>query len=185
MRYSKRLELFEKLKNEHIDYLTATLWKLTCDADIFDEAIQYAFLAIWMNLEKLTGPQAGAYIYRIALSANSKAWRNRVGKNGQKLFTAEVAEGAEKKINNNIRGSCGESPANDAIDAEMLRQVREEIAKLPEQQGQAIVMRYIEQTDYKAIADKLNCAEDTARSHVSKAINTLRNNLAEMNISES
>ncbi len=83
MRYSKRLELFEKLKNEYIGYLTSTLWKLTCDTDIFDEAIQYALLAIWMNLEKLTGPQAGAYIYRIALSANSKAWRNRIGKNGQ------------------------------------------------------------------------------------------------------
>jgi RNA polymerase sigma factor (sigma-70 family) len=169
MRYSKRLELFEKLKNEYIGYLTATLWKLTCDTDIFDEAIQYAFLTIWMNLEKLTGPQAGAYIYRIALSANSKAWRNRTGKNGQ-IPDATLT---------------GRAAYEEAVDAETLNLVRKEIAKLPEQQGQAIVMRYIEQTDYKAIADKLNCAEDTARSHVSKAINTLRNNLAEINISES
>jgi RNA polymerase sigma factor (sigma-70 family) len=169
MRYSKRLELFEKLKNEYIGYLTATLWKLTCDTDIFDEAIQYAFLAIWMNLEKLTDPQAGAYIYRIALSANSKAWRNRIGKNRQ-IPDATLT---------------GRPAYEEAVDAETLNLVRKEIAKLPEQQAQAIVMRYIEQTDYKAIADKLNCAEDTARSHVSKAINTLRNNLAGINISES
>ena len=169
MRYSKRLEFFEKVKNDYLGYLTATLWKLTGDADIFDEAIQYALLAIWMNLEKLTGPQAGAYIYRIALSANSKAWRNRIGKNGQ-IPDAALA---------------GRPASEEAIDAETLKLVRKEIAKLPEQQAQAIVMRYIEQTDYKAIADKLNCAEDTARSHVSKAIHTLRNNLAEMNISES
>jgi RNA polymerase sigma factor (sigma-70 family) len=169
MRYSKRLELFEKLKNDYIGYLTATLWKLTCDTDIFDEAIQYAFLATWMNLEKLTGPQAGAYIYRIALSANSKAWRNRIGKNGQ-IPDATLT---------------GRPASEEVVDAETLNLVRKEIARLPEQQAQAIVMRYIEQTDYKAIADKLNCAEDTARSHVSKAINTLRNNLAEMNISES
>ncbi len=169
MRYSKRLELFEKLKNEYIGYLTTTLWKLTCNTDIFDEAIQYALLAIWMNLEKLTGPQAGAYIYRIALSANSKAWRNRTGKNGQIPDATPT----------------GRAAYEEAIDAETLNMVRKEIAKLPEQQAQAIVMRYIEQTDYKAIADKLNCAEDTARSHVSKAISTLRNNLAEMNISES
>jgi RNA polymerase sigma factor (sigma-70 family) len=169
MIYSKRLELFEKLKNDYIGYLTATLWKLTCDTDIFDEAIQYAFLAIWMNLEKLTGPQAGAYIYRIALSANSKAWRNRIGKSGQ--------------IPNAIL--TGRPASEEVVDAETLNLVRKEIAKLPEQQAQAIVMRYIEQTDYKAIADKLNCAEDTARSHVSKAISTLRNNLAVMNISES
>ena len=181
MRYSKRLELFEKIKNDYLGYLTATLWKLTGDADIFDEAFQYALLAIWMNLEKLTGTQAGAYIYRIALSANSKAWRNRAGKNGQLPFTAEHAETAEKKIKNN---SCGNTPANKADEAETLNLVRKEIAKLPEQQAQAIVMRYIEQSDYKAIAEKLDCAEDTARSHVSKAINTLRNNIAHINISE-
>jgi RNA polymerase sigma factor (sigma-70 family) len=122
-----------------------------------------------MNIEKLTGPQAGAYIYRIALSANSKAWRNRIGKNGQIPNTTLIS-----------------SPKpEEAIDAETLNLVRKEIAKLPEQQGQAIVMRYMEQADYKAIADKLNCVEDTARSHVSKAINTLRNNLAGINISES
>lgn len=169
MRYSKRLELFEKLKNEHLGYLTGTLWKLTCDNDIFEEAIQYALLAIWMNLEKLTGPQAGAYIYRIALTANSKAWRNRIGKNGQ-MPNATLISGPKSE---------------EAVDAETVNLVRKEIAKLPEQQSQAIVMRYIEQSDYRDIADKLDCSEDTARSHVSKAINTLRNNLTGINISES
>ena len=90
--------LFEKLRRDFTGYLTSTLWKLTGDTDIFAEAFQYSLLGIWMNLEKLTGPQAGAYIYRIALSANSKAkrsavpasyfrfenvagtWRNRTGK---------------------------------------------------------------------------------------------------------
>jgi RNA polymerase sigma factor (sigma-70 family) len=169
MRYSKRLELFEQLKNEYAGYLTSTLWKLTGDSDIFDEAFQYALLAVWMNLEKLTGPQAGAYIYRIALSANSKAWRNRVGKNGQIANTTLIS-----------------SPVSaEAVDVETLNLVRNAIAKLPEQQGLAVVMRYMEQSDYRAIADKLDCSEDTARSHVSKAINTLRNNLTGRNISES
>ncbi len=169
MRYSKRLELFEKLKNEYIGYLTNTLWKLTCDTDIFDEAIQYAFLAIWMNLEKLTGPDAGAYIYRIALSANSKAWRNRTGKDIQVL-----------------KPNVLKSPAaGETVDEEILNLVRKEVARLPEQQAVAIVMRYIDQSDYSVIADKLDCSEETARSHVSKAINTLRNNLSAMNVTES
>jgi RNA polymerase sigma factor (sigma-70 family) len=169
MRYSKRQELFEKLRREYEGYLTSILWKLTGDTDLFAEAFQYALLAIWMNLEKLTGPQAGAYIYRIALSANSKAWRTRIGKNGQLPNVAAIAK----------------SPAGDVVDEEMLKLVRKEITKLPEQQALAVVMRYIDQNDYQTIAGKLNCTEDTARSHVSKAINTLRNNLAYMNISES
>jgi RNA polymerase sigma factor (sigma-70 family) len=169
MRYSKRLELFEKLKKEYAGYLTSTLWKLTGSTDIFTEAIQYAFLAIWMNLEKLTGPQAGAYIYRIALSANSKAWRTRIGRDGQipktDVFNVPTADAS--------------------VDEETLILVRGEIAKLPEKQAQAVVMRYIDQRDYQTIADKLNCTEDTARSHVSKAIVALREKLAHLNIWES
>lgn len=164
MRYSKRLELFEKLRSQYTGYLTGTLWKLAGDRDLFAEAFQYALLAIWMNLEKLTGQQAGAYIYRIALSANSKAWRNRTGKTGQLPNAATVV-----------------SPTFDIVDDETLKMVRKEISRLPEQQSQAIVMRYIEQNDYQTIAGKLNCSEDTARSHVSKAINTLRNNLSFIN----
>jgi RNA polymerase sigma factor (sigma-70 family) len=176
MRYSKRLELFEKLKNDYAAYLTSTLWKLTGDSDIFAEAIQYAFLAIWMNLEKLTGPQAGAYIYRIALSANSKAWRMRTC-HGEALWRSRVGKDGQLPFTN--------PTTNVPVDEETLNMVRREIAKLPEHQAQAVVMRYIDQNDYRAIADKLNCAEDTARSHVSKAIAALREKLAYSNISES
>jgi RNA polymerase sigma factor (sigma-70 family) len=157
MRYSKRLELFEKLREQYCGNLNSTLWKLTGDPDVFAEALQYTLLGIWQNLEKLTGPRAGAYIYRIALSANSKAWRNRAGKNGQIPIT--------------------KPQTNDPVDNETMTIVRKEIVKLPEKQSQAIVMRYIEQNDYRIIADKLNCTEDTARSHVSKAIASLRKNL--------
>lgn len=169
MRYSKRLELFEKLRLEYSGYLTSTLWKLTGDADIFAEAFQYSLLSIWMNIEKLTGPQAGAYIYRIVLSANSKAWRTRIGRDGQ-IPEANV-----------IKAPTADAP----VDEETIGLVRKEIAKLPEKQAQAVVMRYIDQRDYQTIADKLNCTEDTARSHVSKAITTLRDKLARFNISES
>jgi RNA polymerase sigma factor (sigma-70 family) len=169
MRYSKRLELFEKLRVEYTGYLTSTLWKLTGDADIFAEAIQYSLLGIWMSIEKLSGPQAGAYIYRIALSANSKAWRNRIGKDGQ------------IPKSNVIKNPIANAPA----DEETLNLVRKEISKLPEKQAQAIVMRYVNQHDYHGIAEKLNCTEDTARSHVSKAVATLREKLAYSSISES
>jgi RNA polymerase sigma factor (sigma-70 family) len=169
MRYSKRLELFEKLRLEYTGYLTSTLWKLTGNTDLFTEAIQYAFLAIWMHLEKLTGPQAGAYIYRITLSANSRAWRTRVGKDGR--IPRAYA----------VKDPIAPGPA----DEETINLVRKEIAKLPEKQARAVVMRYINQQDYHTIAGKLNCTEDTVRSHVSKAIAALKEKLAHSNILES
>jgi hypothetical protein len=59
------------------------LWKLTGNRELFVEAMQNALLGMWQNVEKLNDKKAGAYIYRIALTANSKAWRNRIGRDGQ------------------------------------------------------------------------------------------------------
>ena len=82
MKYSRRVEIFEQLRAEYTGFLTSVLWKLTGDRELFDEAFQYALLGMWRNAEKLNGKKAAAYIYRVALTANSRAWRNRIGKDG-------------------------------------------------------------------------------------------------------
>ena len=82
MNYSKRAELFRQLRTKHAGYLASVLWKLTGDRELFTEAMQYALFGMWQHIEKLNGKKAGAYIYRIVLTANSKAWRNRIGRNG-------------------------------------------------------------------------------------------------------
>jgi len=161
MNYSRRLELFEKSRAEYTGLLTAILWKLAGDKELFVEALQFALLAMWQNVEKLNTPAAAGYIYRIALSANSKAWRNRIGKNGQ-------------LPDNVVAQTRREEP-----DAETIHAVRKTISQLPERQSQAIVMRYIEHLDYETIAAKLDCSAETARSHVSKALTTLRQTLSQ------
>ena len=73
MKYSRRVEIFRRVKADYAGFLTLVLWKLTGDRELFYEALQYAMLGMWKNVEKLNGKKAGAYIYRIALSANSKS----------------------------------------------------------------------------------------------------------------
>ncbi len=82
MEKTKRLEIFEKVRQQYGCFLTAVLWKLTGERELFADAYQNALLRIWQNIEKLETPAAGAYIYRIALSANSAAWKKRIGKDG-------------------------------------------------------------------------------------------------------
>ncbi len=101
MKYSKRAELFRQVKADYIDFLASVLWKLTGDRELFTEAMQYALLGMWRHVEKLNGRQAGSYIYRIALTANSRAWRNRVGRNGQiNECHLGVSESADEKVSN-------------------------------------------------------------------------------------
>jgi RNA polymerase sigma factor (sigma-70 family) len=164
MKYSERLELFEKVRAEYAEFLSAVLWKLTGDRELFTEAMQNALLGIWKNVEKLKGERAGGYIYKIALSANSKAWRNRIGKNGQL---------PENPISDNAAG--------ENIDhAYLALKLRKAVSQLSEKQSAAVVLRYFEQKDYQAIAGKLKCSNAGARSHVSKALATLKNKLSHL-----
>jgi RNA polymerase sigma factor (sigma-70 family) len=163
MKYSRRADIFKQVRAEHTGFLTSVLWKLTGDRELFAEALQYALLGIWQNIEKLNSKKTGAYIFRIALSANSKAWRNRIGRNGQ-ISEAQV--------------STDKEPSEKARESELEEKVRLAVAQLPAKQGQAIVMRYFEQKDYGDIAGKLRCSEAGARSHVSKALATLKTKFA-------
>ncbi len=163
MKYSKRLEIFEQVKARNEKFLLSVLWKLTGDRELFTEAMQYALLGIWQHVEKLNGKKAQSYIYRIALSANSKAWRNRIGKDGE-IDRSQI--------------SIEKNPSLEASNSELVAIVRRAISQLPTKQAKAIVMRYFQQQDYQAIAESLDCTEVGARSHVSKAVATLKNKLA-------
>jgi RNA polymerase sigma factor (sigma-70 family) len=163
MKHSERLEIFEKVRAEHSVFLLSVLWRLTGDKELFTEAMQYTLMGIWQHVEKLRGKKAGAYIYRIALTANSRAWRNRIGKNGD--FAKH-------------RPDVDAEPSDKIHRAELTAKVRRLVSQLPEKQGRAIVMRYLEQEDYQTISEKLGCSKAGARSHVSKALAVLKDKLA-------
>lgn len=162
MNYSKRAELFKQLRTKYAGFLASVLWKLTHDRELFTEAMQYALLGMWQSIEKLNGRKAGAYIYRIVLTANSKAWKDRIGRNGH--F-------------NKVQLDIQESPDEKLTRSELAEMVRREISHLPKKQAKAIVMRYLEQQDYENIARQLSCTQAGARSHVSKAVATLKGRL--------
>ena len=161
MKHTERVETFERVRTRYAGFLTSVLWKLTGDRELFAEAMQYALLGLWRHVEKLNGKKAISYIYRIALSANSKAWRNRIGRDGQ-IARRQIGLGPNEKAGNK----------------ELATMVRQAISQLPAKQARAIVMRYLEQQDYKNIASQLRCSQAGARSHVSKALATLKDKLA-------
>ena len=163
MKYSKRAEIFRQVKAQYIDYLASVLWKLTGDRELFTEAMQNTLLGMWQHVDKLNGKKAGAYIYRIMLTANSKAWRDRIGRNGHfNKNQLDIQESPDEKLDR----------------TELTEMVRRAISHLPTRQSKAIVMRYLEQQDYGNIAAQLRCSQAGARSHVSKAIATLKGKLA-------
>lgn len=165
MKDLERLEVFNNIRDQYLKFLTSVLWKLTGDRELFAEALQYSLLGIWQHVEKLNSRNAHSYIYRIALSANSKAWQDRIGKDGR---LAPRIDGTDS------------SPGDKILRVELAAKVRYAISQLPVKQSGAIVMRYLEQQDYETIAQKLGCSQESARSHVSKGIATLKSKLAKV-----
>jgi RNA polymerase sigma factor (sigma-70 family) len=161
MAHPERVKAFDRLRVKCNPMMTALLWKLTGDREIFAEAMQYALLGMWKHLEKLNGKKGSAYLYRIILSANSKAWRNRIGKDGH--------------INPDLvaKSSFESCPPG----SEVFEKVRKTIARLPQKQARAIVMRYLEQKSYDVISKELLCGPASARSNVSKALAVLKRKL--------
>ncbi|MCJ7778360.1 MAG: sigma-70 family RNA polymerase sigma factor, partial [Sedimentisphaerales bacterium] len=90
-------------------------------------------------------------------------WRNRIGRNGQ-LPTSRI--------------DIDQGPGEKIERVELTAKIRKAISRLPDKQGRAIVMRYLEQHDYETISEKLCCTKTSARSHVSKALAALKDKLA-------
>jgi RNA polymerase sigma-70 factor (sigma-E family) len=67
-------------------------------------------------------------------------------------------------------------PAADYADRELLVM---ELAKLPRRQRAALVLRYYGGLTDQEIAEELGCSNGTARSHISRALATLRVELAD------
>ncbi len=164
MRHDEKLRRFDTIMRTHGGFLKGLLWKLTGNRETFADAWQEAMLAIWQHAAETGGPGAGGYLYRIALTAASRSWRKR--------GTAS-AIGDDSPV-----PAPGRSPEETAADREMADIVRRAIGDLAHQQGQALVMRYLEEKDYGELASALGCSEVAARSHVSKALATLRQKLS-------
>ncbi len=169
MDHRERIRQFERLQKQHSRFLRGVLWKLTGDRDRFEEALQESFIQMWRFGHKMNGTMNSSYIYRIAQSAAAKAWRN------SRLRPAGLVETDCTHTND---------PDQTMIAAEQLDRLRHTIAALPIRQGRALIMRYLEGYEYSELAEKMSCTESTARSHVSKALATLKQKLGSSYVGE-
>jgi RNA polymerase sigma-70 factor (ECF subfamily) len=66
------------------------------------------------------------------------------------------------------------------VGQEMHDEIMHQIALLPSQQSEAIYLRVIEQMPYADVAAALGCDESTARVHIRRAREKLRQTLAHL-----
>ena len=127
-----------------------------------EDAVQGALeraLARWQRVSLTEDPET--YVRRMIVNQHISLWRR---------WRRRVSPVAL------VRETTAPDPAEQVAGTEAVRRL---CAALPPAQRAAVVLRFYQDLDYREIALLLGCAEATARSHVHRALHTLRRRLTE------
>ncbi len=134
------------------------------------DAVQDALVAVYPRWRRLSSDGAqDSYARRVIVNRTISWWRRF----GRRERLTEVTDAFAPALPDHA------SLSSDAAAALAL------LACLPAQQRAAVTLRFYDDLAYAEIADILHCTENTARSHVHRALLRLREQLAESDLSES
>ena len=141
--------------------------------DEVEDVFQDILASIWAKPGKIEQhPNPHAYILRICVTRSYDALRKRARRRRYELFLETIKA---KFLPNHFHDFSEDYDRRVAV--------RQAIAMLPPNQGQAVLLRLVEGCPYRTIAEALGCSEATARSHFSKGKARLVKLLGELGIS--
>lgn len=152
---------FAAFAAERLDRLLRYATALTCDPYLAQDVVQEVMFRAqgrWGRIGALDAPEL--YVKRMVTN-EYLSWRRR--RAARDISSAHATLEAI--------GPSGGDPAVRHAEREAMR-VR--IATLPRKQRAAIVLRYYEDSTDVEIASALGCSAGTVRSHISRALQTLR-----------
>nr|WP_157357662.1 SigE family RNA polymerase sigma factor [Amycolatopsis nigrescens] len=154
-------EGFDLFVAERLDRLLRYATALTCDSHLAEDIVQEVLLRAqprWSRIESLQSPDL--YVRRMVTN-EYLSWRRR---RAAKEISSE----------HHTLNALGTPTSDVAVQHAERAAMRALIAKLPRKQRAAILLRYYEDRTDSEIAEVLGCGTGTVRSHLSRALRTLR-----------
>ncbi len=155
---------FDAWVRARVEGLRRFAFLISGSASDADDLVQEALLGVlpkWGTLVR--SGTAEAYVRRSIVNASISRWRKMRG-----TFPVEDVQP--------YLDHAAADPATALTDADEAWRLCE---TLPPAQRAAVVLRFYEDLSYAQIAEALDCAEVTARSHVHRAVASLRHRLSE------
>ena len=168
----KDAEAFERLMTPLENRIWRICWHNTGQRETASDCAQETMLKIWRSLDSYRGDCAfESWVYRIAANCCMDAMRKQKKDRSESIEPLREAgfdppdpePGTEEKV----------------IAADRHRQLRECIARLPEDQREALVMTQLEGVPYEEAAARTGVSEGTVKSRVNRAKAKLKEWLAE------
>jgi RNA polymerase sigma-70 factor (sigma-E family) len=152
---------FDQFVADRLDRLLRYATAMTCDRYLAQDIVQDVLLRAqhrWTRIAAMDAP----YLYVKKMVTNEYlSWRRR-------RAARDIASSTH------VLDALTPPVGDPAVQHAERDAMRARIAMLPRKQRATIVLRYYEDCSFAEIASVLNCTESTVRSHISRALKTLR-----------
>lgn len=156
-------QIFEKLFSKHFSNLTGFVYNYVRDEEIAKDIVHDAFLLLW-NKRKCLNPVYPVKSYLFAL-AQHKALNY--------LRHLSVVKTSEYELETLFDSAAGEL---DEYEKRLVR-LEEQLCLLSEMQHDVLTKCVVEGKRYKEVAEELGVSLNTVKTHLSRALKFLRNEL--------
>lgn len=156
-------EAFRVLAEEHERMLFGMAYLMTRDSDLASDVVQETLLKMWKHLPSLHSDALKPWLTRILM--------NEVRQQGRKKErpTVPIEEAFEVAGKDSVEGSIERDELSEAV--------REAVRELPDQQREAVVLRYFGGFTLAEVAVAMGCRERTVKSRLSRALDRLEQTL--------
>ena len=151
-------QIYERLIGPIEKQMIGIVWRIVRNPDEAEDVFQDILVQVWARLEQIDRhPNPRAYILRICVTRSYDAMRKRLHRQRFEVFVETVKE---KLLPIRPRDLLNEQDRKIAL--------RKAIALLPPKQGQAVLLRAMEDMPYGLVGSVLGWSGAAARSHFSK-----------------
>jgi RNA polymerase sigma-70 factor (ECF subfamily) len=160
-----QVELLESYIQKYQGILTSVACRIVHDKETAEDVVQNVFVRLCANLDVLDSAQVSSWLFKVCTNGAIQVLRKR--KSGEKAFD-ELAYRFDE---------FGEDPLKNIENKEALKKVWDAVTHLPEKQQIVFTMRYYEDCSLATIATRLELALGSVKSHLHRAMQTLKTKL--------
>jgi RNA polymerase sigma-70 factor (sigma-E family) len=155
------LDTFDQFAADRIDRLLRFATALTCDPHLAQDVVQEVLVRTQHRWDRIGPmPARDQYVRRMIIN-EYLSWRRRKA--------AKTVAATHSTLD--ALGTPTADPASGYAERDAMRG---QIARLPRKQRAALMLRFYCDRDDHEIAELLGCSTSTVRSHISRALSTLR-----------